>query len=167
MPEAAGSRGVPARCSAFAEYDLDSAMENGFRITGQGVVQSEECDASGRLMFYQYIGRVSDAVPNLWAGLEGEANRGEGLLGGAVLEYRTDKLGHLSLGEAFTLVSGFTGLGDKTKHLAHLLYSRRTGECIAASEAIAINMDLVARKAISIPERDREILQDLIVRQPS
>lgn len=167
MPEGAGSRGVPARCSAFAGYDLEGALENGFRITGQGVVQPEECDASGRLMFYQYIGRVSDAVPNLWAGLEGEASRGEGLLGGAVLEYRTDKLGHLSLGEAFTLVSGFTGLGDKTKHLAHLSYSKRTGECVAASEAIAINMDLVARKAISIPDRDRDLLKDLIVRPPS
>ncbi len=166
MPEGAGSRGLPAECSTFATLSLQEALDSGFRISGQGVVQAEECDPSGHLLFYQYIGRVSDAVPNLWAGLDEASERGGGMLGGAVLEYRTDKPGNLKLGDIFTLVSGFTGLGDKTKHLAHLLFDNESGSCVAASEAVAINMDLVARKAISIPEKDRDILQAMIVDRP-
>lgn len=164
MPEGSGSRGLPATPSAFSNLDLSTALERGFIKTGQGVVQAEECDPSGRLLFYQYIGRVSDAVPNLWAVLEGESARGEGMLGGAVLEYRTDKLGSLCLGSQFTLLSGFTGMGEKTKHLAHLMFSNETGICVAASEVIAINMDLVARKAIAIPAAERDILKRLLIK---
>ncbi len=163
MPEGAGSRGLPATRSVFAKLSLAEAEQNKLVKTGQGVVQPDECDPSGRLVFHQYIGRVSDAVPNLWAVLERGSVRGEGMLGGAVLEYRTDKLGTLKLGEAFTLLSGFKGFGDKTKHLVHLLFSQRTGQCIAASEAIAINMDLVARKAVAIPADQRAILAQLLI----
>ncbi|MBO6656878.1 MAG: thioesterase family protein [Pseudomonadales bacterium] len=166
MPEGAGSRGLPAECSTFASLSLQEALDSGFRISGQGVVQAEECDPSGYLLFYQYVGRVSDAVPNLWAGLGEASERGGGMLGGAVLEYRTDKPGSLKLDDVFTLVSGFTGLGDKTKYLAHLLFENTSGACIAASEAVAVNMDLVARKAISMPDKDRDILQAMIVDRP-
>ncbi|MDA0979031.1 MAG: hypothetical protein O3B72_10755, partial [Proteobacteria bacterium] len=80
-PEGAGGRGLPERCSDYIRLSLDDARQRGFSVIGQGVIQPEECDASGRLLFFQYIGRTSDSIPNLWAKLEGASSRGEGMLG--------------------------------------------------------------------------------------
>lgn len=163
MPQHAGSRGLPAETSPFIDLSLSEAITKGFQITGQGVIQAEECDTSNHLLFYQYIGRVSDSVPNLWVTQGGESTRGDGIRGGAVLEYRTDLRGHLSLGNGFKLVTGLTGLGNKTKQLVHLLYNQKTSECVAASSVIAINMDLVARKAMAIPDHEREVMEKILV----
>lgn len=166
MPEGAGSRGLSMQRSSYASLDLATARDLGFMTIGQGVIQAEEVDADGRLQFYQHIGRVSDAIPNLWASLSGAAARGEGLLGGAVLEYRTDKLADLSLDEPYVIASGFRALAEKTKHLVHLMFSAETGGCVTASEAIAINMDLDARKAVAIPDNEREVMTRLLISPP-
>lgn len=160
LPAHAGSRGIPDEPTPFIASKYQEALRRGFRITGQGIIQPEECDTAEQLLFYQYIGRVSDSVPNFWVAQEG---RGEGIRGGAVLEYRTDLRGHLSLGDSFTLLTGLTGLGNKTKELVHLLYRDQTSECVAASSVIAINMDLVARKAVAIPDEERALMQEILV----
>ena len=37
---------------------------------------------------------------------------------------------------------------------------------MTASEAIAINMDLVARKAVSIPDHEREAMSQMLIGEP-
>ena len=55
--------------------------------TFRGVVLPEHCDNAGYVTAEPYMGRVSDAIPNLIALTRGE-DRSTGAVGGAALEYR-------------------------------------------------------------------------------
>jgi len=92
--------------------------------------------------------------------------RGDVTEGGAVLEYRMTFHHRLRLGERFEVVSGVRGLGDKTQHLAHQIYSLDSGQCVLTAEAVAIAMDLVARRAMSISPTRRQAMQRFMVAAP-
>jgi acyl-CoA thioester hydrolase len=152
LPGHAGSRGLSAEPSAYASLALAEARAHGFSTIGRGVIQPDECSATGELLAHMYMGRVSDSMPNLWAKFaepETAMTRGDGEEGGAVLEYRMHYDGQLSVGERFEVVSGVRQLGEKTQHFAHQVYSVDSGHCVVAAEAIAIAMDLKARRAMA------------------
>jgi len=170
LPDHAGSRGIAYRDSPFAHLSLAEALEQGFITIGRGMIQADECSADGRLLPHLYMGRVSDSMPNLWARFaspEEPGLRGAGDEGGAVLEYRMTYSGSLNLGERFEVVSGVLALADKTQHFVHQLYSVETGRCVVAAEALAIAMDLKARKAMSISPSRRAAMQAFLLTMPA
>lgn len=163
LPEHAGTRGVTAEAFIYKDCTSDEMMSRGCSIIGQGVVQADECDSEGHLQNYLYMGRHSDSMPNLFTRFETKS-RGDGVVGGAVLEYRMNFFSQLKSGSRFKIVSGVKALGEKTQVFIHAMFNADTGELVTGSEALAISMDLEARKAIKIPDERRARMSELLIR---
>lgn len=162
IPDYAGSRGISADPFPFAACSAQDLVDRGCAVIGRGVIQSEEADPLGNLQNYQYIGRQSDSMPNLFTRFETE-QRGDGIVGGAVLEYRMSFFDQLKVGDRFEIVSGVKSLQEKTQVFVHALFNASTGKMVTGSEALAISMDLVARRAIAIPEERRARMAELLI----
>lgn len=139
----------------------------GFRIVGRGVIGADECGPEGSLLPHQYIGRISDGMPNLWVFVNSRADqaaREEGTMGGAALEYHIDIHEPLRLGDVYTHLSGVRAIAEKTQTMAHVLINERTGRCAASAAAIGVAMDLQTRRAVAIPPERRARLERLLLR---
>lgn len=149
----AAPRPLPDRAAARA-----MGLTEGYR----GAVRAHECDAAGVMRPDGVIARVWDGVPNL-------RNRGTGLgvkedgVGSAALEYRLVHLAPLRAGQLLTVTSGLRALAEKTTTWTHLLHDGETGAPVAAAEAVGVAFDLVARRAIAIPDTRREALGAMLV----
>ncbi len=164
VPDYAGSRGISTDPFPFADCSAEELIDRGCAVIGRGVIQAEEANPMGLLQNYQYIGRQSDSMPNLFTRFE-TAQRGDGVVGGAVLEYRMSFFDQLKVGDRFEIVSGVKSLQVKTQVFVHALFNASTGKMVTGSEALAISMDLVARRAIAIPEERRARMAELLIRQ--
>jgi acyl-CoA thioester hydrolase len=148
----------------------DWAVRAGFTRVGLSAVRADELDGFGRLRAETFIGRVSQAVPNLlaaWrAGVAEEAASGDGVsrrAGAAVLEYRLSFRAWPRMGDVIEVWSGAVRVADKTHALQHWLVDPATGAPWCVAEAVAITFDLDARKAIATPPRARAALEAMIV----
>mgnify|MGYP001817740585 CR=1 FL=1 len=61
------------------------------------------------------------------------------------------------------LRSGLKATRQKTFSWGHWLFDADTGHCVASAEAVAVLLDLIARKAIVLPENVRSHLDSQIV----
>jgi len=149
----AAPRPLPDRAAARA-----MGLVEGYR----GAVRAHECDTAGVMRPDGVIARVWDGVPNL-------RNRGTGLgvkedgVGSAALEYRLVHLVPLRAGQLLTVTSGLRAMAEKTTTWTHLLHDGESGAPVAAAEAVGVAFDLVARRAIAIPETRRAALQAMLV----
>ncbi|MFT7213679.1 MAG: acyl-CoA thioester hydrolase [Granulosicoccus sp.] len=162
-PDYAQPRGIEAAPFYLAGESADQLIARGCAVIGRGVIQPDECDADGFMQMFMYMGRNSDSMPNLFARFEGE-ERGKGVVGGAVLEYRMNRFSHLRQGGRYQLLSGIKSLSEKLQHFVHVLFDVDTGQMVSGSEALAISMDLVERKSIAIPEGRRKLMQGLLLK---
>lgn len=163
-PATALERGVtlePPRPTAT----LADADGLGLITAYRGEVQAGDCDASGHLRVRDYMGRVSDAIPNLLMRTTGRdrAATGESRIGGAALEYRFVYRKPARAGDLISVRSGVKSIGAKTYNWVHWILNEETGEAHATAEAVAVAMDLDARKAIPIPDALRATLTPLII----
>ena len=137
----------------YAEITMDRVNAVGAPMIGMGAVPPEHCGVHGWMQPSWFIGRLSDSVPNLlyeWRRKVAE-NAGGRRMGAAVLEYR---LRYHRLPRAGDLFTAHTSLGrvqGKTHGLVHWVMDPRTGRAWASCEAVAITLDLDARKAIEAP----------------
>ncbi len=127
----------------------------------QAMVKDADCDADGYMMTRLYIGHISDGIPNMLAATRGEDRSQMGNVGGAALEYRTYYRKRPQAGDILCVRSGLKSMTDKAYTWAHWMFDLETGETIATAEAVAISMDLEARKAIPIPDDLRAILETM------
>jgi len=150
------THGLPRGIDADSPYhvlNLAAALEKGFVVTGRGVIQPNECTTSGCLLPYNYMARTSDSMPNLWSHLAGD-ERVTDAEGGAVVEFRRHYHQPLREHQALVVVSGLLGAQGKIQRFGHLLFDARTQQCYASAQAVAVRMDLQARKAIALSEED-------------
>ena len=145
-------RGIDAD-SPYHVLNLVSALEKGFVVTGRGVIQPNECTNSGCLLPYNYMARTSDSMPNLWSHLAGD-ERVTDAEGGAVVEFRRHYHQPLREHQTLVVVSGLLDAQGKIQRFGHLLFDARTQQCYASAQAVAVRMDLQARKAIALSEED-------------
>jgi acyl-CoA thioester hydrolase len=133
---------------------------------GAGAIGAGDCDVFGRMRPEVMIGRVSDGVPGLGAvlrgGTGGAAPRRPSGIGGAVLEYRIAYLAWPKAGDRYVIRSGLAAVGDKTQHYIHWMLDPDTGRAWGSSEAVAINLDLAARKIVPISPADQALLRSRI-----
>jgi acyl-CoA thioester hydrolase len=135
------------------EITLDRVRACGAPMIGMGAVPPDHCGVHGRMQPYWVIGRISDSVPNLladWRARVGQAAGGR-RMGAAVLEYR---LRYHRLPQAGDMFAAYTSLGKvqgKTHALVHWFMDPLTGGPWATCEAVAISLDLDARKAVEAP----------------
>jgi acyl-CoA thioester hydrolase len=166
VPPFAGPRSIaggPVESSA----SMERAEHLGLGCIGRGVVGPRDCDVFGRMAVPDFIGRVSDGVPGLLSGVRtavGDAAEAPvARIGGAVLEYRLVYLRWPQAGDHLELRSGLAGVEEKTQRLVHWLLDPSTGAPWASAEAVAVNLDLDARKIVPIAPRAREALKGRII----
>jgi acyl-CoA thioester hydrolase len=142
------------------------ADEIGAPIVGRLAVTPDHCDPFGRMRPELFLGRVSDAVPNLMAEWRDAAAKAaaekDGVAktaGGAVLEYRLCPRRWPRAGDLIEVRSGITEVGEKTNRLVHWLFDPVSGECWATAEVVAVTFDLITRKTIPIPDAQRAALE--------
>ncbi|MFZ3034032.1 MAG: acyl-ACP thioesterase [Parvibaculum sp.] len=141
---------------------LEEAAEIGLVFTWQGEIQVDQCDAQGFLLPRHFMGIVSDSIPNLLGQTNGQDRSKNDKVGGAALEYRFHYHSYPRAGDVLTLRSGLKSVGSKTYIWGHWLFNLETGKAIATAEAVAVALDLVARKAIAIPEELRAHLEGMV-----
>lgn len=141
---------------------LDEAMSNGMVPTYRGVVKRAMCDEDDRMATRAYMGVVSDAVPNLLAET-GQPDRSRTGVGGAALEYRFIYRQTPRPGDLIGLYTGIKDIGSKAYRFCHWMFDLSTGEAVATAEAVAVMLDLEARKAMVIPDDVRAALEKVLV----
>lgn len=161
VPEHGAPRGLDLHAPRPAPT-VAEAEQGGMKATWRGPVLPARGDAHGYLATDAHMGIVSDAVPNLLVRLTRE-DRSQGRIGGAALEYRFVYRQPARVDDLLTLYSGIRTVGTKAYQFGHWLFDASSGEVIATAEAVAVLLDLDARKAITIPEDRRSILEAHIV----
>lgn len=161
LPPHGAPRGLDMAPARRAPTLADAERMN-LITTFRGAVLSEYCDSTGYMTTRQYMGRVSDAIPNLIAQTSGQ-DRSTGRIGGAALEYRLVYRTFAREGDLLVLKSGLKSVSAKTYVWCHWLFDAESGECFATAEAVAVAMDLVERKATEIPPDMRAHLERLVV----
>ena len=79
-------------------------------------------------------------------------------MGGAVLEYRIVYRAHPRAGDRFEIRSGLAGVDSRTQRIVHWMLDPATGLAWGSAEAVAVALDLDARKIIDISDEDRALL---------
>jgi acyl-CoA thioester hydrolase len=146
---------------------LSRAEALGLSCAARGTIGPQTCDVFGRMRPEEFIGRVSDGVPGLLGRVRtavlDAAPEAVARVGGAVLEYRLLYLDWPRAGDHLELRSGLSAVEDKTQRMVHWLLDPITGKAWGSAEAVAVNLDLDARKIIPIAPEARAALQDFIV----
>ena len=154
-PETTQPRGLPTSVRALPDdqISLKRVAEIGALEIGRGLVPPTHCDVNGRMLPSWTIGRISDSIPNLlydWRKKVGSAND-ERRIGGAVLEYRTVYRSWPRMGDRFVIHTGLNEVAEKTHQLIHWTLNADTGKPFATSAALAVSLDLDARKIVPTP----------------
>ncbi len=143
----------------------------GAPVVGRVMVTPDHCDAFGRMRMELFLGRVSDSVPNLFAGWRNDVAKdaadADGVAktaGGAVLEYRLAPQRWPRAGDLMEVRSGVVEVADKTNRLVHWLLDPVSGDAWCTAEAVAVTFDLITRKTIPIPAARRKALEAKIVK---
>jgi acyl-CoA thioester hydrolase len=137
---------------------LETADRLGMLRIGAGAICAADCDVFGRMAPEVLIGRVSDGVPTLRARLGGEAREASvsaPRVGGAVLEYRIAYLRWPRAGARFEIRSALRALDERTQTFVHWVLDTDTGAAWGSALAVAVALDLDARKIIPVSAEDR------------
>lgn len=167
------AHGLPRSISfdhEIAAMTPDDACARGYRALGLASVASQDVDAFDRLYPEGMIGRVSNAMPNLLSQWRDEATAEMSeiddvarVAGAAVLEYRLDYLAWPATGDMTAVYSGISHIADKTITLRHLILDPLSGAPWCVCEALAVTLDLQARKIIANPPRAKAALEAMVV----
>jgi acyl-CoA thioester hydrolase len=171
------AHGQPRSISLDGELtsgNVDTAISLGCRYIGLAGVRSDDVDLFDRLYPEGMIGRVSNAMPNLlslWReDATAEMTEIDGIArtaGAAVLEYRLDYLAWPAKGDMTAVYSGLTQVADKTITLRHWLLDPLSGAPWCVCEALAVTLDLQARKIVANPPRAKAALEAMLVKPGS
>ena len=146
---------------------LQAAEQMGLTPAASGAFGAGDCDVFGRMRPELVIGRISDGMPNLMSGMRPPAPAQESGLpprvGGAVLEYRLIHWDWPRAGDRFVVRSGVAGVAERAQTLLHWMLDPATGRPWATGEAVAISLDLGARKIVPYTPEHRAFLQSRII----
>ncbi|MDP3174667.1 MAG: thioesterase family protein [Phenylobacterium sp.] len=148
VPAFAAPRGLDAG-PVTTQASLERARELGMVRTSMGVVSAADCDAFGRMRPEMLIARIAEGLARL--NLHAPAGEAaEPKMDGAALEYR---LLHHAWPRAGDRVATFGGLAEanqRTRRLVHWTVDPDTGRAVGSAEAVAANLDLEARKMVTL-----------------
>ncbi len=144
---------------------LAEARRLGLITLGAGALGAGDCDVFGRMRPELMIGRISDGIPTLSAALgprHGPDHPPPARMGGAVLEYRTAYLAWPGAGDRFEIRSGLAGVDDRTTRFVHWMLDPVSGRAWGSVLAVAVGLDLDARKIVPLDPQARQRLEGLI-----
>jgi acyl-CoA thioester hydrolase len=153
VPDRAQPRSLslaPARSGA----SLAAANRLGLVRLAAGAFGADDCDIFGRMRPEIFIGRVSDGVPRLREVL-GDPGETPAHVGGAVVEYRLLHLDWPRAGDRFEIRSGLVGVEGNAQRIVHWMLDPASGRAWGSAEAVAVSLDLRARKLIPLDDAAR------------
>ena len=166
VPAYAAPRGLDLG-AVESQASLERAKALGVRCIAAGAVSPQDCDVFGRMRADQFIGRVSDGIPQLVGEVRSiiaaNASRKPKRVGGAVLEYRLVYLDWPRAGARMEVRSGVAAIGGTTQRIVHWILDPSTGRPWATSMAVAATLDLDARKIVPVSDAARAQLSQLAV----
>ena len=159
-----------ARSIGLAPFETTASLARADELDlvniGSGAVVAQDCDVFGRMGLDGFIGRVSDGVPRLVSRMRGavveHAEARPARAGGAVLEYRLVYLDWPRAGDRVAIRSGLAGVDSRTQRMIHWMLDPNTGRPWGVSEAVAITLDLDARKIVPISEAAQAAMRGMI-----
>lgn len=164
LPDHAKPRSVDIN-RAPSDASSARAEKLGLQRIGGAYVTPDQCDSFGRLRGEQFIGRISDSVPNILSSWRRTAVSAAQLEpAGAVVEARLVFRRWPRAGDLIEVRSGVAEVGDKTLRLVHWLLDPSSGGAWASMEAVALTFDTVTRKAISPAPEARAAMSARVVK---
>lgn len=159
LPDYAAPRGLtlhPPRSDAHGTL----AAQFGMRTISKGTVGMAHCDERGVMLPAHVIGRVADGVVNFLPALAPEATalRQHGKIGSAVVEYRLCYHRYPRAGDLIEVRTGLKAIAERIIQLVHWIFDPADGGIYATSEAVAVTLDLEARKSMPFPDDVRTAL---------
>lgn len=167
-PDDTKPRGLDIEKAPLPKSDatLARALKTGAPEIGRGTVPLQHCDVFGRMQAAWFMGRISDAVPNLlYEWRRDVASEADGaIMGAAVLEYRLIYRKWPRAGDRFVVHSALAAVAEKTHTLSHWMIDPDTGAAWMTSEAVAVTFDLNTRKVIPTPPAQITALEKIAPR---
>lgn len=169
VPNHGAARSIDLSLPSIVEADAPSLAATdtmGLTEIMRGTIQPQDCDPHGIMKTENYIGRISDGIVNIarvFRVQDSKKERSTTRYGGAVLEYWLRHHEPYRTGDIVVARSGLKHVGDKANTLVHWMFNGVTGQLMSSSEAVAITLDLDARKVVSIPDDRRAHLETLVV----
>jgi acyl-CoA thioester hydrolase len=164
-PDETKPRGLDPEAAPIdqANATLDFVAKTGAPEIGRGSVPLAHCDVFGRMLASWFMGRVSDAVPNLLYDWRQKVTaKTEGAkMGAAVLEYRLIYRKWPRAGDRFVIHTGLARVAEKTHTLSHWVLDPDTGDAWVTCEAVAVTFDLNTRKVIPTPPDQMRSLEQI------
>ena len=159
------SYGQPRGLSLHNEdlMSLSQASQKNMIDSFESVILLRQCDNLSRIKPSAYMGVVSDSTPHLLAYTGTIDENGMTNVGSAALEYKFDFFEYVPLGTHLKIKSGIQSMSNKTFVWKHWIFDVETGKPVALASAVAVTMDLEARKSIPIPPEMAEALTKLIL----
>ena len=142
---------------------LSQASQKNMIDSFEAVILLRQCDNMGKIKPSAFMGIVSDSTPHLLAYTGTIDENGMTNVGSAALEYKFDFFEYVPLGTHLKTKSGVQSLSNKTFVWKHWIFNVDTGKPVALASAVAVTMDLEARKSIPIPSEMSEALTKLIM----
>ena len=151
LPDYAAARGLSLE-PFETQASLARAEALGVKVIAAGAVAPLDCDVFGRMRAEQFIGRISDGIPQLVgqvrSTIAATAPSQPQRVGGAVLEYRLVYLDWPRAGDRIAIHSGLAAIEERTQRVVHWMLDPATGKPWGTSVAVAATLDLDARKII-------------------
>ena len=142
---------------------LSQASQKNMIDSFEAVILLMQCDNMGKIKPSAFMGIVSDSTPHLLAYTGTIDENGMTNVGSAALEYKFDFFEYVPLGTHLKTKSGVQSLSNKTFVWKHWIFNVETGKPVALASAVAVTMDLEARKSIPIPSEMSKALTKLIM----
>jgi acyl-CoA thioester hydrolase len=162
IPEIGRPRGIEPS-ELFEQPTVADAERFGLATIYRAPVRAGDCDAAGLVTPTAFMSYISAGIPSLVYDLRGRDRSSAGSHGGAALEYRFQFRRPARQGDLVRVMSGLRGVGSKTQNFCHWILDDESGEAFATAEAVAVAMDLTARKAVAFSDEERAQLEDKIV----
>ena len=161
VPPRAGPRSLDLAPS-HGRASLAEARRLDLICLASGAVGAGDCDSFGRMRPEFLIGRISDGIPALNAALgprDGAEQAAAPRTGGAVLEYRIAYLAWPGAGDRFEIHSGLAGVDERTTRYIHWMVDPESGQAWGSALAVAVGLDLDARKIVPLDPAARRRLE--------
>lgn len=126
-------------------------------VSYRGTVSPTHCDYMGHMSVAFYVQRFDEGAWQLLASLGVTSQRmRERRMGVAAVEQRISYRKELLTGDRFTVRSGVRAVGDTSLRLWQDIRHADTDEVAAEVELVGVHLDLVARRAVRLPDDVRE-----------
>ncbi len=165
VPPGLGPRSL-ALGEPTAEASLARAESLGLARYGAGAFMPQDCDAFGRVLAHQIMGRMGDGAAQAIAATReavGPVSVGGEPVGLAVVEYRLIYFAWPGAGDRYDVRSGLRVAEPRRLGWNHWMLDPDTGRPWAVAVGVLVPFDLQARKTVTLPDEALAVLKSRLV----